>query len=123
MVLPLVPLALLGASVVTGTGGTALGLKGFRGIKRANDTIKSSGERYEAERSLLEAQMLRTNETLAALGAQQTDAFHSVVDRLADFFRRNEKLVATQEKLIADGLDATLEQVAIDAGLGIDAAH
>lgn len=121
MVLPLVPLVLIGVGVVSGAGGAALGLKGGYEIKQANGRIRKAGERYDEERRELEAHELVTNERLKALGSRQEHALRVVVDRMADFLRRHEKQVSESEKLLVDGLDASTGQVTLDRGLGQDA--
>lgn len=121
MVLPLVPVVLIAAGSITGAGGVGLGLKGGYQIKKANSRIRESGELYTDERSKLEAYELDTNDRLKALGACQERSFQVVVERMADFLRRHEKLVSENEKLLADGLDFTAGQVAIGQGLGLDA--
>ncbi|WP_046779530.1 hypothetical protein [Streptomyces yangpuensis] len=121
MVLPLVPLVLMGVGVVSGASGAALGLKGGYDIKQANSRIRKAGERYDEERHKLEAHELVTNEKLKALGTRQEHAFHVVVERMADFLRRHEKQVSESEKLLVDGLDSTTGQVKLDRSLGQDA--
>ncbi|MFE6224146.1 MULTISPECIES: hypothetical protein [unclassified Streptomyces] len=121
MVLPLVPLVLIGVGAVSGAGGVALGLKGGFDIKRANDRIRKAGARHDEERLALEAHELVTNERLRALGSCQEHAFHGVVERMAAFLRRHEKQVSESEKLLVDGLDSTPGQVTVDRSLGQDA--
>jgi hypothetical protein len=121
MVLPLVPLALIGIGVVSGASGAALGLKGGYDIKKANDRIRQAGAQYEQERRELQAHERVTNETLKVLGAGQEQALHVVVERMADFLRRHQKQVADSEKLLVDGLETTPGQVKLDGSLGQDA--
>ncbi|WP_030746725.1 hypothetical protein [Streptomyces griseus] len=121
MVLPLVPLVLIGVGAVSGASGAALGIKGGYEIKRANARIQKAGARYDEERGGLEAHESVTNERLKALGARQEHAVRVVVERMADFLRRHEKQVAESEKLLVDGLDSTTGRVELDQGLGQDA--
>lgn len=121
MPLPLIPVILIGTGVVTGAGGAVLGLKGGYEIKRANGRIRAAGALYEVERAALETYAASTNETLKSLGAHQERAYRAVVERMAEFLRRHEKLVSESEKLLVDGLDATVGQVSLDEGLGQDA--
>lgn len=121
MVLPLLPAVLIGVGVVTGAGGGVLGLKGGYDIKKANSRIRVAGARYDDERRRLEAHELVTNETLKTLGTRQEQANHMVVARMADFLRRHTKEVSESEKLLVDGLESALGQVAVGEGLGQDA--
>ena len=117
----LIPVVLIGAGVVTGAGGAVLGLKGGYEIKKANGRIRAGGALYDAERAALEAHGVLTNDSLKALGTRQEEAYRAVVERMADFLRRHEKLVSESEKLLVDGLDSMGGQVALGKGLGQDA--
>jgi hypothetical protein len=117
MVLPLIPLALIGAGAVSGMGGAALGLKGGLGIKTARESVRQAIEEYEAERAELEERGAQTNQALVALGEKQHRALLLVVERFADFMRRNHKQVKESEKLLLDGLDVNTGQVSIGSGL------
>jgi len=121
MPLPLIPVILIGTGVVTGAGGAALGLKGGYEIKRANRRIQTAGVLYEAERADLETHATATNDALQSLGTHQEEAYRAVVERMAGFLRRHEKMVSESEKLLVDGLDATAGQVSLDEGIGQDA--
>lgn len=120
MVLPLVPAALIAVGAVTGAGGVGLLTKGGYEIKKANTRIKRATDRYGVERRRLEAREAATNDRLQSLGARQEQAFHDVVERMADFLRRHEKLVSESEKLLVDGLDPVGGEVTLGRGLGQD---
>lgn len=117
----LVPVALIVTGIATAAVGALAGLKGGWEIKKANALIREAGKRYDDERSELEAQALTTNDSLQALGKHQADALHQVVERMADFLRRHQKQVSESEKLLADGLESTPREVALEAALGQDA--
>ena len=121
MVLPLVPLALIGIGVICGASGAAFGLKGGYDIKSANDRIRKSGAHYDQERRKLEAHELLTNDSLKVLGNRQEQAIHMIVERMADFLRRHEKRVTESEKLLVDGLESTPGQVTLEGSLGQEA--
>lgn len=121
MVLPLLPLALIGIGAVTGAGGAVMGIKGGYDIKKANDRIQKASELYDKKRRKLEAREIATNDALKELGACQEQAIRTVVDRMAAFLRRNEKQVKDSEKLLVDGLESSPGQVVIDGTLGQDA--
>jgi len=121
MAIPKVPASLIVTGIVTGASGVALWLKGVYDIKKANDRIQEAGARYDEDRRRLEALELFTNDSLKALGTLQSRANHLVVERMIDFLRRHEKQVSESEKLLVDGLELTLEKVALGGGLGQDA--
>ena len=121
MVLPLIPVVLIGAGLVTGSGGAALGVKGGLDLRRSKHRLDDAQARYDEGRSGLEAHEMGINELLVGLGEHQELAVRLTVDRMADFLRRHEKEVAESEKLLADGLDVTVNEVALGRELGQDA--
>lgn len=121
MVLPLIPVALIGVGAVSGAGGAIMGVKGGLDIKKANDRIRAGSDRYTAERLRLVEHEAETNEALKRLGACQEEAIHAVVLRMADFLRRHEKQVKDSERLLVDGLEAEPGQVVVTGSLGQDA--
>lgn len=121
MVLPLIPVVLIGVGAVTGAGGAIMGVKGGLDIKKANARIRAAGDRYAAVRARLEEYEAATNDALKSLGSWQEEANKSVVHRMADFLRRHEKQVKDSERLLVDGLESSPGQVAINGSLGQDA--
>lgn len=117
MVLPLIPLVLIGAGAFSGMGGAALGLKGGLDLKNAKESIRQAIEQYEADRAELEELGGKTNTALVELGEQQHCAFLLVVERFADFLRRNQKQIKESEKLLLDGLDVNTGEVTIGSSL------
>lgn len=117
MALPLIPLALIGVGAVSGMGGAALGLKGGLDLKKANGSVREAIEQYGTERASLEELEGRTNSSVVGLGEWQARAFGLVVERFAEFLRRNQKIVTESEKLLLDGLDTTVGAVTLDGGL------
>lgn len=120
MVLPLIPLALIGVGAVSGASGAALGFKGGLDLKNARGSVREAVERYTAERASLEELEGRTNTAVEGLGEWQARAFGLVVERFAGFLRRNQKLVTESERILLDGLDATVGMVTLDGGLDQD---
>ncbi|WP_216695741.1 hypothetical protein [Dietzia psychralcaliphila] len=120
MVLPLIPLAIIGVGAVSGVGGTALGFKGGFDIKKASKSVRQAVEQYEAERSVMEELETKTNAAVLELGERQERAIRLVVERFAEFLRRNEKQVSESEKLLLDGLEASSGRVAIGRDLDQD---
>jgi hypothetical protein len=79
-------------------------------------------QRYDVRRSRSEACVEATNALLAELGDDQKQALADVVLRMAEFLRRNERQVRENERLLVDGIDATMQRVAGLTTLDIDAA-
>lgn len=117
MVLPLLPLVLVGVGAVSGVSGTAFGFKGGRDLKKASGSVREAVEQYAAERAALEELEGHTNTAVVGLGEWQARAFGLVVERFAVFLRRNEKLVTESERTLLDGLDAIVGTVTLDGGL------
>ncbi|MFD6677808.1 hypothetical protein ACFWDA_26165 [Rhodococcus zopfii] len=118
MVLPLIPAALIAIGAVTGGSGVALGGKGIADRKKASDQLRKAHEQYTKRRDAIEERAGRTNAQLEALGGQQQQALNDVVLRMADFLRRHERQVRENERLLADGLQASISQV--DGPNGLD---
>lgn len=115
MVLPLIPAVLIAVGAVTGGGGVALGGKGALDLKKASRELKEARSRYERRHADSEQRVAVTNRRLEELGDQQQQALINVVVRMGDFLRRHEKQVRDSERLLVDGIDATMSQV---PGLG-----
>lgn len=122
MVLPLIPAALIAVGAVTGSGGLALGGKGALAMKKAQTQRGEAIKRYEERRGQSEAGVKATNELLGQLGDDQLDALTVVVLRMVEFLRRNERQVRENERLLVDGIDATMQRVTGLTSLDIDAA-
>lgn len=121
MVLPLIPAALIAIGAATGGSGVALGGKGAYDIKKASRELKEANRRYETRRSHSEERVAATNRNLEKLGKQQKKALGDVVARMGDFLRRHEKQVRESERLLVDGIDATMTQVPGLHGLDVQA--
>lgn len=122
MVLPLVPAVLIAIGAATGGSGLALGGKGALSIKKAQSLRSEAVKRYETRRGQSEAQVAATNVLLERLGNDQHQALTDVVLRMAEFLRRNERQVRENERLLVDGIDATMHRVTGLTTLDIDAA-
>lgn len=121
MPIPLIAAALIAVGAATGGGGIALGGKGAFDIKQARDKLKASAERYERRRAATESRLKSTNSRLETLGEQQEQALRDVVVRMGEFLRRNEKQVRESERLLVDGVDATMTRVPGLQGLDVEA--
>ena len=115
MVLPLIPAVLLGVGALAGGGGLALGGKGALDLKKASGEVKESRTRYERRHAASEQRVATINRQLEELGEQQKQALTDVVLRMGEFLRRHEKQVRDSERLLVDGIDATMSHV---PGLG-----
>lgn len=121
MVLPLIPAVLIAVGAATGGGGLALGGKGAYDIKQASGQLKEAHDRYERRRARSEQSVAATNRRLEDLGEQQKQALIDVVVRMRDFLRGHEKQVRESERLLIDGIDATMAQVPGLVALDVDA--
>ncbi|WND57808.1 hypothetical protein QQA43_05160 [Mycolicibacterium vanbaalenii] len=121
MVLPLIPVALIAVGAVTGTGGLAFGGRGALAIKKAQSQRSEAIKRYEQRREQSIAAVAAINGLLETLGDDQQQALTDVVLRMADFLRRNERQVRENERLLVDGIDATMHRVTGLTSLNVDA--
>lgn len=121
MVLPLIPAVLIAVGAVTGSGGAALGGLGVLDFKKAADRRKAARIKYEERRQQSECDVAFTNDLLGALGREQQQALIDVVLRMRDFLVRHEKHVRESERLLIEGLDAELREVAGLGRLQVDA--
>ncbi|MEV5846933.1 hypothetical protein AB0M32_33710 [Streptomyces sp. NPDC051985] len=80
-----------------------------------------AGQDYEGRRAQTEDALAATNTALKALGEQQRQALVDVVVRMGDFLRRHERQVRESERLLVDGVDATMTKVPGLRGLDVDA--
>src|SRR4051812_30305407 len=122
MPIPLIAAALIAAGVGSGGGGLALGGKGARDIKRARSQIKTAEAEYQRQHEKMAAVVTSTNARLSEYGEQQNAALTAVVLRMGEFLRRHAKQVRESERLLVDGIDATVGSVTGAVGLDADAA-
>ncbi|MFD0305099.1 hypothetical protein [Streptomyces sp. NPDC127119] len=116
-----IPVILIGVGVATGGSGVALGGKGARDLKRSKDRCKEAGRSYELRRAQAEDALAETNAALKALGEEQRQALADVVLRMGDFLRRHERQVRESERLLVEGIDATMTKIPGLRGLDVDA--
>ncbi|MGW4003135.1 hypothetical protein [Streptomyces nigra] len=96
--------------------------KSLLDLKRARHRSKEASQAYELRRAQAEEALAATNGRLEALGEQQKQALMDVVVRMADFLRRHERQVRESERLLVDGVDATMGQVPGLRSLDVDTA-
>ncbi|MFB7650795.1 MULTISPECIES: hypothetical protein [unclassified Streptomyces] len=116
-----IPVVLIGVGVATGGSGVVLGGKGVHDLKRSKVRLEEAGQGYERRRAQTEGALAATNTALKALGEQQKHALVDVVVRMGNFLRRNERQVRESERLLVDGVDATMTRVPGLRGLDVDA--
>jgi hypothetical protein len=111
MVLPLIPLLLIGTGATTGITGGVNGVMGGSKMREAAETGKRTQEEYE--RSVRRAQnaATRTNKRVATHGERQVQA-QSTVIRMAEWLKRHERQVAESVPLLMDGLEVEIHEVA-----------
>lgn len=118
MVLPLIPLVLIGTGTLTGGGGLYAGGRGAHKMRKARKQIAEAVDAYEAERQRTEKAADATNEALRAYGAEQEAALRDVVVRMAEFIRRNQRHVNESLKLLVDGVEVEVNECGEAGGLG-----
>ncbi|MCF2126256.1 hypothetical protein L1I79_07325 [Strepomyces sp. STD 3.1] len=116
-----IPVLLIGVGVATGGSGVILGGKGAHDLKRSRERLKESGQGYERRRAQTENALAATNTALEALGEQQRQAFTDVVVRMGEFLRRHERQVRESERLLVEGVDATMTKIPGLRDLDVDA--
>ncbi|MGW7568968.1 hypothetical protein ACWGJV_22155 [Streptomyces tendae] len=116
-----IPVILIGVGVAAGGSGVALGGKGVHDLKRSKVRLEEAGQSYERRRAQTEDALAATNTDLKALGERQKQALVDVVVRMGDFLRRHERQVRESERLLVDGVDATMTTIPGLRGLDVDA--
>jgi len=116
-----IPIVLIGVGVATGGSGVAVGGKGAYDLKRSKARLKEAGRVYERRLAEAEDALAATNTVLGTLGEQQRRARVDVVLRMGDFLRRHERQVRESERLLVEGIDATMTKVPGLHGLDVDA--
>ncbi|WP_141576276.1 hypothetical protein [Actinomadura sp. WMMA1423] len=117
-----IPVVLVAVGAATGGGGVALGGKGAYDLKKANERAKKAACEYEQRRAVTENKLESSNQKLKALGMQQEQALIDVVVRMGDFLRRHERQVRESDRLLVEGIGATMTQVPEQQGLEMEAA-
>ncbi|WP_328434229.1 hypothetical protein [Streptomyces sp. NBC_00425] len=116
-----IPIVLIGVGVATGGSGVTVGGKGAYDLKRSKARLKEAGQVYERRLAEAEDALAATNTVLGTLGEQQRRARVDVVLRMGDFLRRHERQVRESERLLVEGIDATMTKVPGLHGLDVDA--
>lgn len=115
------PLILIGFGVAAGGSGVGLGAWGASDLANARNALSKAEHHYQERRTLAEEAIEHSKERLEALGRRQEEALTDVVVRMGDFLRRHEKQVRESERLLVDGIDATMQNVPGLSKLDVDA--
>ncbi|MGY1690373.1 hypothetical protein [Geodermatophilus sp. SYSU D01105] len=116
MVLPLIPLALIGLGASTGVGGLVTGVMGGLKMKDAQSIAEAARKRYDESTSLTEVRVGESNERIQEYGRQQEQARRLVIERMAAFIERHRQQVKQSAAQLLDGIDA--EQRDVEAFTG-----
>ncbi len=116
MVLPLIPLALIGLGASTGVGGIVTGVMGGLKMKDAQSIADAARKRYDESTSLTKDRVGESNERIQQYGRQQEQARRLVIERMGAFIERHRQQVKQSAAQLLDGVDA--EQRDIEAFIG-----
>ncbi len=116
MVLPLIPLALIGLGASTGVGGLVTGVMGGLKMKEAQSIADAARKRYDESTSLTKDRVGESNERIQQYGRQQEQARRLVIERMGAFIERHRQQVKQSAAQLLDGVDA--EQRDIEAFTG-----
>jgi len=110
MVLPLIPLVLIGTGVLTGGAGAVNGVLGAGKLRDAKDKADKAQRRYDAGIEATNRAVRDTNAKVEAYGARQGDAVAHVVQRMIRFLESIERHATYDAKALLAGLDAEARQ-------------
>ncbi|MGY1621055.1 hypothetical protein ACI789_02515 [Geodermatophilus sp. SYSU D00965] len=116
MVLPLIPLALIGLGASTGIGGIVTGVMGGLKMKEAQSIADAARKRYDQSTSRTEGRVGEINERIQQYGRQQEQARQLVIKRMGSFIERHRQQVKQSAAQLLDGIDA--EQRDVEAFTG-----
>ncbi len=116
MVLPLIPLALIGLGASTGVGGLVTGVMGGLKMKDAQSIADAARKRYDESTSLTKDRVGESNQRIQQYGRQQEQARRLVIERMGAFIERHRQQVKQSAAQLLDGVDA--EQRDIEAFTG-----
>lgn len=116
MVLPLVPLALIGLGTTTGLGGLVTGVMGGLKIKDAGAIADAARKRYDQSIARTEKRVAASNERIHQYGLQQEEARRVVIERMGAFIERHRQQVKQSAAQLLDGIDAEQREIEAFAG-------
>jgi hypothetical protein len=116
VVLPLIPLVLIGLGTSTGVGGVVTGVIGGLKMKDAQSIAETAQKCYDESTSLTQDRVRDSNERIQRYGRQQDQARRLVIKRMGAFIERHRQQVKQSAAQLLDGIDA--EQRDIEAFTG-----
>jgi hypothetical protein len=116
VVLPLIPLVLIGLGTGTGVGGLATGIMGGLKMKDAGATADAAQKRYDESMALTEKRVGVTNKRIHDYGKQQEQARRLVIKRMGAFIERHRQQVKQSAAQLLDGVDAEQREIEAFAG-------
>ncbi|QNG35563.1 hypothetical protein F1C76_02135 [Geodermatophilaceae bacterium NBWT11] len=120
MVLPLIPLILVGTGATTALGGVIAGVRGGLMIKGARSDDDQARARLAEAAAETEAAVASVNDRVRAFGQQQEAARRAVVLRMADFIRRHSRIVRESAWACLDGVSVEQRDLVGPAGRLVD---
>ncbi|MCY7412426.1 MAG: hypothetical protein LH471_05225 [Salinibacterium sp.] len=117
MVLPLIPLVLIGTGAGTGIVGAVVGAAGLVKFRRASTIHERARVQYEACLARTGHKARQTNGRIRRYGRQQGHARRHVVIRMADFMRRHQRQVTQSAAQLLSGLDVEIPELPEFAGV------
>jgi hypothetical protein len=117
MVLPLIPLVLIGTGVGTGIAGAVTGAAGVLKFRRASVVHEEAKGRYDDCLARTEQKVKEANGHIRRYGKQQGHARRYVVIRMADFMRRHQRQVSQSAAQLLAGMDVDIAEVPEFAGV------
>jgi hypothetical protein len=116
VVLPLIPLVLVGLGTSTGVGGIVTGVLGGLKLKEAQSLAAAAQKRYDKSTSTTQGRVDELNKRIKLYGRQQEQARQLVIKRMGAFIERHRKQVKESAAQLLDGIEA--EQRDIEAFTG-----
>lgn len=116
MVLPLIPLALIGLGASTGLGGLATGIMGGLKMMDARAIADAAQKRYDESMTRTEKRVGESNERIQQHGQQQEHARRVVIERMGAFIERHRQQVTQSAAQLLDGIDAEQREIEAFAG-------
>jgi len=116
MVLPLIPLVLIGLGTSTGVGGVVTGLMGGLKMKDAHSVAQAAQKRYVESMAITQDRVRKCNERIQEYGREQEQARELVIKRMAAFVERHRQQVKQNAAHLLDGLEAEQRDIEAFAG-------
>lgn len=110
MVLPLVPLVLIGTGVTSGAG-VINGALGAGKLRKAQRRAEAARTAYDLALGQTQRAVDDTNARVKRYGNEQEDAHRRVVSPMAEFIRRNQRQVEQSAARLLDGVEVETSDV------------